>query len=694
VDAHPDLAAEQRHLDHAYACLAAMREHATRTLAVGEAAARAEKTPDAMIVQWHLERRLAMLADTPAALCFGRLDEEVGDHFYIGRRHVEGVSGEPVVVDWRARVSSPFYRATYADAMGLARRRRFSVDGQVLVDIFDEYFDDPDAAGGGGLPDPLLAELERARTGQMRDIVATIQAEQDLVIRAPLEDLVIVQGGPGTGKTAVGLHRAAFLLYEHRELLERQRLLVIGPNQIFLRYIAQVLPSLGETAVMQATIESLMAGRYPVRATDQAAVAQLKGDARMSEVLRRAVHDRIDVPSDDVVVATDFGSVRLPAAEIATLVDIALARDLPSNDRRELFRERLVRLAWQRYEARPGADLGVQPAFVASLRAGRDFKTLVDGTWPSLRAPALVRSVLGNRRTLSRAADGVLDPDEQTLLLRRNAGRVADERWTRADLALLDEAEALTTGTPVTYGHVVVDEAQDLTAMELRLLARRTPERSMTVLGDLAQATAVGAQSNWDDALKHLLGRDARPLPGTLQASGRGRKARIEELAVGYRVPAAILDFANRLLPVAAPHVRPSRSVRTAGDPPLVLSLDAGDLAHAVATEVGALAQRWTTVGVIAPVSGLDDIAAAMSAAGIDFADARRQTLSESVTLLPPTSAKGLEFDAVVVVEPARIVAEEPSGVRVLYVALTRAVQHLGILHAEPLPELITAGSG
>jgi DNA helicase IV len=674
VDAHPDLAAEQRHLDHAYACLAEMRERATSTLEVGERANRLEQTPDTAIIQWHLERRLAALSDTPAALCFGRLDTDEGDSFHIGRRHVEGAAGEPVVVDWRASVSSPFYRATYADSLGLARRRRFSVEGRVLVDIFDEDFSDPDAAGGGGLPDPLLAELERARTGQMRDIVATIQAEQDVVIRAPLEDMVVVQGGPGTGKTAVGLHRAAFLLYEHRELLERQRLLVVGPNQIFLRYIAHVLPSLGETAVMQATIETLMAGRYPVRATDRPEVAELKGAARLHEVLRRAVRNRIEPPRDDALIATDFGSVRLPAEEISALVDIAFARELPSNDRRELFRERLVRLAWQRYEARPGADLSVQPSFVASLRASRDFKRLLDRTWPSLRAPSLLRSVLGNRRVLADAAAGVLEPDEQALLLRHNTARVADERWTRADLALLDEAEALTTGTPVTYGHVVVDEAQDLTAMELRLLARRTPERSMTVLGDLAQATAVGAQTNWDDAIGHL----------------NAPKARLEELAVGYRVPAAILDFANRLLPIAAPHVRPSRSVRTAGDPPLVLTLAADALAHAVATEVDALAGRWTAVGVIAPVSLLDDIAAALRAAAIDFADARRQTLSESVTLLPPTSAKGLEFDAVVVVEPARIVGEEPSGMRVLYVALTRAVQHLGILHTEPLPEPLT----
>ena len=675
MDAHPDLAAEQRHLDHAYACLAAMREHATRTLEVGERAHRLEQTPDAAIVQWHLERRLTALSDTPAALCFGRLDTDDGDSFHIGRRHVEGASGEPVVVDWRARVSSPFYRATYADSLGLSRRRRFSVEGRVLVDIFDEDFSDPDAAGGGGLPDPLLAELERARTGQMRDIVATIQAEQDVVIRAPLEDLVIVQGGPGTGKTAVGLHRAAFLLYEHRELLERQRLLVVGPNQIFLRYIAHVLPSLGETAVVQATIETLMAGRYPVRSTDLPEVAELKGDARMHEVLRRAVRNRIATPRDDALITTNFGSVRLLAQEIGALVDIAFSRELPSNDRRELFRERLVRLAWQRYEARPGADLSVQPSFVASLRASRDFKRLLDRTWPSLRAPSLVRSLLGSRRVLAEAAAGVLEPDEQALLMRRNTARVADERWTRADIALLDEAEALTTGTPVTYGHVVVDEAQDLTAMEFRLLARRTPERSMTVLGDLAQATAVGAQTSWDDAIGHL----------------NTQKARLEELAVGYRVPAAILDFANRLLPIAAPHVRPSRSVRTAGDPPLVVALGAEALAHAVATEVDALAGRWTTVGVIAPVSLLDDIADALRAAAIDFADARRQTLSDSVTLLPPATAKGLEFDAVVVVEPARIVGEEPSGLRVLYVALTRAVQHLGILHAEPLPEPLTS---
>jgi DNA helicase IV len=316
--------------------------------------------------------------------------------------------------------------------------------------------------------------------------------------------------------------------------------------------------------------------------------------------------------------------------------------------------------------------------FAASLRGSREFKKLLDRTWPSLRAPDVVRDVLGNRQLLARAAAGVLEPDEQARLLRPRPARVSDERWTRADLALLDEAEALTTGTPVTYGHVVVDEAQDLTAMELRLLARRTPERSMTVLGDLAQATAVGAQTNWSDAVAHL--RSPRP---------NAAPPRLQELAVGYRVPAAILDFANRLLPVAAPHVRPSSSVRTAGEPPLVVRVGRDALAHTALTEVEALARRWTTVGVIASEAHLDTIAGALRAADLDFADARHQGLGESVTVLPPPAAKGLEFDAVVVVEPAQIVAEDPSGERVLYVALTRAVQHLGILHADPLPALL-----
>ena len=243
----PEVRAEQAYLDHAHRCLAAMRDRAARNVELAEIRAREEPSVDTSLLLQELEHRHAALAESPVALAFGRLDEERGDRFYVGRRHVEDGEGDEVVVDWRAAVSIPFYRATWADPMGIERRRRFALDGPELVGLFDEDLGDPATAGegGGGVPDPLLAELERARTGEMRDIVATIQAEQDEVIRAPLPECLVVQGGPGTGKTAVGLHRAAFLLFEHRDRLERERLLVVGPNPLFLQYISQVLPVAG-----------------------------------------------------------------------------------------------------------------------------------------------------------------------------------------------------------------------------------------------------------------------------------------------------------------------------------------------------------------------------------------------------------------------------------------------------------------
>ena len=633
------LAAEQRHLDHARACLDAMRARTAESVADAEAVVRMGGGADADIILQHLEARLAALVETRAALCFGRLDADDGERLYVGRRHVEDGRGDPVVVDWRARASTPFYRATWADPMGLLLRRRFMVEGRRLVDLFDEDFTDGSGHGGGGLPDPLLAELERARTGEMRDIVATIQAEQDAVIRSPLGRTVIVQGGPGTGKTAVGLHRAAFLLYEHRELLERRRVLVIGPNPVFLRYIASVLPSLGETAVVQATIESLMAGRYPVTADEPAEVASLKGDPRMAEAMRRAVRAQVTVPTDGVEVVGPRGIGRMTADEVSDVVDRVGALALPHNAARGVLREHLL--------AALGGD---------DVRSSKAFRTVLDSIWPSLTAAGVVRAVLADPSAFG----------AEPSLHRR--GR---PRWTRADLALLDEAEALTAGVPATYGHVVVDEAQDLSAMELRLVARRSPDRSMTVLGDLAQATSISGQRRWEEAMVHL------GAPG----------AQVLELELGYRVPAVILDFANRLLPVAAPHVRPSRSVRSGGDPPRIVRVD--DLMVGLVAETVALASRWTSVGVIIPTSALDAVAAALAVSGVDFADGRRGVLSDAVTLLAPAAAKGLEFDAVLVAEPQRIVSEEPSGHRALYVALTRAVQEVVVVCTADLPELL-----
>jgi DNA helicase IV len=682
---HPDLAAERERLAYAYRCLADMRDRTEAALAAGDSAAQAV---DSAIAQAHLAHRLRTLDPSMPGLSFGRIDHEDGERWYVGRRHVEDEAGDPVVVDWRASVSTPFYRATAADAMDLHLRRRFVMSGQELDDLFDEVFDDPDsvhAARHGGIPDPLLAELERARTGAMRDIVSTIQAEQDVVIRASLDTCLVVQGGPGTGKTAVGLHRAAFLLYEHRGTLDDEGVLVVGPNPLFLRYIAQVLPSLGEVAVRQTTIERLLellvaapgtgadAGRAAgrVRAVDTDAAARVKGDARMATVLTRALDATITPPTEDLSVPTPWGPVTLTADEMATAIDEIRARGVAHSVGRSALRSRLLRLATQRFVDRRGEDAADPSALDAALRAARPLQSALSRMWPTVSGLTLAKRVLTNRRVLGVAASGVLSADEQALVHRKAARKGEHEPWTAADLVIVDEAEALVNGVARTYGHVVVDEAQDLSAMALRALARRCPSRSMTVLGDLAQATAPAAQQSWDEAVRHL---------------GSPELARIEELTLGYRVPAPVLDFANRLLPSVAPGVSPSQSVRQQGRAPVVVHVDETDrLAAEVAGVVTEQAGRWSSVGVVVPAERWDAVRAALVEAGTGFGEALAE--GEKVTLVSPMQAKGLEFDGVVVVEPALVVGGTEAGGRLLYVALTRAVQELTIVHAEPLPE-------
>ena len=483
--AHPDLEAEQSHLDHAYRCLVAMRERTEATVSIDDMAAQAV---DGEIARWHLQQRLRALDVDVPGLAFGRIDEEgtpkvPGPTWYVGRRHVEDERGEPVVVDWRADVSTPFYRATASDPFGLHMRRRFMMTDRRVDDLFDEVFDDPDsihAARHGGIPDPLLAELERERTGEMRDIVATIQAEQDVVIRAPLESCLVVQGGPGTGKTAVGLHRAAFLLYEHRQLLDEETVLVIGPNPVFLRYISQVLPSLGETAVRQSTVERLLGGG--VRAFDTAEVAALKGDPRMATLLTRAAAATIKPPVDDLSIATSWGRVRISKDDIAAAIIEIRERDVPHNVGRNALRTQLVRMAEQDIAERRNED-AAPLGFADDLRSTKQFQSALT-TWPAVSPPALVRRLLSSPAALRTAAEGVLDDREQARLLRKSTRRIDDEPWTAADSVLIDEAEAIADGVRRTYGHIVVDEAQDLSPMQWRAVARRCPAHSFTLAGD------------------------------------------------------------------------------------------------------------------------------------------------------------------------------------------------------------------
>ncbi len=506
----------------------------------------------------------------------------------------------------------------------------------------------------------------------MRDIVATIQAEQDEVIRAPLAECLVVQGGPGTGKTAVGLHRAAFLLYEHRERLERERLLVIGPNLLFLRYIAQVLPSLGETAVTQTTLPGLVAHRFPVRAVEPEATVAIKGDARMATVISRAARSAVATVAPEDTALRAFGvTLHLRGPVVQGVLDALHAREVPLRVGREQLRARLEQLALDQFtDLRPEAD---EEDLARELRTRGEITSVVNRLWPVPSAPVLVRRVLGNRRLLERASEGVLTDDERAQLFRKPSRKVSEERWTRADLGLLDEADWVVGGPSRTFGHVVVDEAQDHSAMELRLLARRTSDRSMTLLGDLAQATATGAQTSWAAAL------DALEAP----------HGRVAELELGYRVPAPVLEFANRLLPVAAPGVLPSRSVRETGEVPRVIACASpDDFPDVTAVAVAGERAEDRSVGIVAPGALLDAIGAALAESEIEFTDGRTSLgLGEAVTLIPPESAKGLEFDAVIVVEPAAIAALGDHGLRLLYIALTRAVRTLTLVHARPLPD-------
>lgn len=655
----------QAYLDRAYELLGAMERRTGA--AERDAADRSAGDWDATMAQRHLARRLASLQDDASPLCFGSIDEATGLRWHIGRPHVEDGEGEPVVIDWRAPAAVPFYRATYADPLGLNRRRRFLLDGRRVLDLLEEDFADPDADGSvttGGLPDPLLATLGHARQGTMRDIVATIAAEQDRVIRAPIDRPVIVQGGPGTGKTAVGLHRAAFLLYEHRRTLERQGVLVLGPNRLFLTYISEVLPSLGEVAVTQTTLEGLVPD-WPVRAQEAPDVAALKGDSRMADALAATASGLLRDPSGDLAVTTRWGSVVVRAEDLADLLERARRSGGPVADRRGRFRRSVAEVVGRRIDGRRGVVID-RSQIMADLNADRSAAGALDRMWPSSSATALVR------RLLSRPASvvGPLDVDELALLARPGARAVRDEPWTAADLPLLDEAAALLGGGPKTYGHVVVDEAQDLSPMALRMVRRRSRDgRSFTVLGDLAQATAPGATADWERTIAEL---------------GGPAGATVEALTVGYRVPAPIMDAANAYLAANAPHLEPTRSVRAEGEPPHLVRVD-GDVPGALESVFRGLLADFQTVAVISAEDELDGLVDPLRDRGLPADPPGVAARPGHVALVRAEDAKGLEFDAVVILEPAAFL-QRPGGVGLLYIAMTRAVQHLSVVHSMPLP--------
>ena len=669
---HPDpyipeaLAAERAYLAAARAELARMRQ---RTLDLD-----AEKAGGAALSIEYLKsalhrRALALVDDPETPLFFGRLDTGADDgpaeRFYIGRRHVHDDDGDPVVVDWRADVSRAFYRATRTEPMGVTLRRRFGFERGQITAYEDEHLVDPSERDVRS--HILAAEIERPRVGAMRDIVATIQPEQDEIVRAGYADTVCVQGAPGTGKTAVGLHRAAYLLYAHRERLRRGGVLVVGPNTAFLSYIAAVLPALGEVDVTQVTVEQLTA-RVPVRVVDPPEVAALKGDARMAGVLRRALYARLTPPTAPLVVPRGSRRWRVPAYELTEVVDELRSRDVRYGAARAMLAQRLAHAVLTKMEAAgESPDDRVQDAVArcAPVRAA------VDRLWPKVDPARVVMDLLADPEVLAAAADGLLSPDEQAMLTWQKAPRgPGSARWSAADAVLVDEMADLVEREP-SLGHVVLDEAQDLSAMQLRAVGRRCSTGAATVLGDIAQGTTPWATTDWESTLAHLGKPDAR----------------VEVLERGYRVPATVIDFACRLLPRIAPGVAAPVSVReNPGRLDVVPAEDVtGSTLHAVRTAL----MEPGSVGVIAADDRVPLLAAELSAQRMPHLVLGGEEADERLTVVPATLAKGLEYDHVVVVEPAEIVDAEPEhwqGLRRLYVVLTRAVSGLTVVHARPLP--------
>ncbi|RKN09688.1 AAA family ATPase [Streptomyces radicis] len=622
-------------------------------------------------------RSLADLAGTP--LFFGRLDYEEsldedgesGHRFYIGRRHVHDASGDPMVIDWRAPVSQPFYRASKRDPLGVALRRRFGYEGGDLTAYEDEHLTDPaEAATGSAL---LQREIERPRVGPMRDIVATIQPEQDEIVRAGLGGTVCVQGAPGTGKTAVGLHRVAYLLYTHRERLARSGTLVIGPNRSFLRYIEQVLPALGEMEVKQATVDELVA-RVEVRGADGAEAARIKGDARMAEVLRRAVRSGVRMPSEPVMVVRGSRRWRVPAHELEEIVRELASRDLRYGSAREALPQRVAHAVLVRMEqAGEAPDDRVQNA-VARTPA---VKAVVKECWPQVDPAKLVLRLLSDADFLAEQAEGILTPDEQKAILWERPPRsVKSARWSPADAVLVDEAHDLVERTG-SLGHVVLDEAQDLSPMQYRAVGRRCSTGSATILGDIAQGTTPWATESWAAALAHL-------------GKGRAGEAVIEELTQGFRVPRDVIAYASRLLPAIAPELNEATSIRESAGSLAIGRVARDDLDEAVVLACRTALENEGSIGLIAADARVPALAAALAAGGLSHLAPGDETSREArLTLVPASLAKGLEYDHVVLDEPAAVVSGEPderTGLRRLYVALTRAVSGLAVVHAAPLP--------
>ncbi len=703
---HPELADEQRFVDHAYECLEQTRNDAWQIREMNEAStvgtfqARYERNAfDEVLVG-----RLTQLDLGDAALVFGRIDRmtespEVFESFHIGRIAVADSNREPVVVDWRAPVAEPFYRATGREPMGLVRRRHFAVQGREVLGIEDELFgaghlgvghdEGLDGTPASGAPQlrgysTLLTVLSRGRTGQLGDIVATIQAEQDEIIRSSQQGVLVVEGGPGTGKTVVALHRAAYLLYTFRFPLEDQGVLVVGPNRVFLRYIEKVLPSLGEAGVEQVVLADLVRG-HSFSAKDSENVARIKGDLRMAKIVVNSVGDRQRALHKDVEIGFGAGYLRLTRGESATIV----------REARRRFRRHNAAHHWVETEvvtamiaSSHNQELDLESTRDA-LREIKEFQAVINYMWPVLTPAELLHDLYSSKALMRLAAQKVCTPAEYETLYRQRALSLADAKFSDADVAVLDEALAVLGPRPRrsgrineadeirTYGHIVIDEVQDLSPMQLRMISRRSLNGSMTIVGDIAQATSAHAPASWQEVLAHL---------------PKKNPSRIIGLTVGYRIPKQIMDLATQVMLAAAPNQVAPVSVREGDAAPKFVQCSSGELLAKLIDETNRLVTELSdgNVAIVCPDEMTEEICRALDSAKIVFGRAGASGIEFGLTVVPVSVVKGLELDGVVVVEPAKIVAAQTHGLRALYVALTRSTRRLSVVHSQALPVAMT----
>jgi DNA helicase IV len=666
---HPDVPDEQAYFDRALD----LRDRLEANLDRAATLAADPKTAA------ELRRRVGALGvvDPSQSVSFGRIDRGA-DRWYIGRGAIWDEDNDLVVVNWQAPVAAPFYTATPDNTEGLDRRRIFRCRDNRILGIDEMVFNGiAKAVVEGRLPEPVLTDtllesLGRERSGELADIVATIQAAQYDVIAREAEQLLIIQGGPGTGKTVVGLHRVSWLLFNHREQLKAQDVLIVGPNRAFIRYLSGVLPALGEAAVVQMAISEL-GPRVRVGVVDEPDLRRLKGDRRMLRLLLRGLRNRERVALRPVELTVEGRRVQLDGDRLA-----GRARQLagqPHNDARRELRSFVIdevqRLLTHRgYRDMAAFDIDVRGA------AAREVDNYLERVWPNLTPQSFVLELFSTRRQIEAAAAGLLTTEEIDLLTLPRDSNVSTWLWSTDDVPLLDLADVLLNGAPATYEHIVVDEAQDLSPMQFESIRRRSRTGYMTVLGDLAQATGASGPASWEEVALHLR-RDRVPTD-------------LAELSLGYRLPSEVHEVAMRLLPEVAPLLNRPEPLRSSGYPVTATAVRPDELAVGVVRAVREVLGSGL-LGVVAAARDRAAIADALDAEGLPWSPELQPSDGGAapIAVLGPDEAKGLEFDNVVVVEPAEIVAESPQGMRALFVALTRPTRRLALVHAEPLPKVL-----